>query len=410
MNAKLSPYIALKYPDFRFYLLTRIFLVVALQFQSVIVGWHIYSITKDPLSLGLIGLAEIIPNFSVTLFAGHFADIYDRKKIVMTCLILLMFSGVALYSITHYVDHESWRIYFIYLVIACTGFARGTLTPSLQSILTECVPRQYYVNSTTWNSTLWRIAFMTGAGLSGFVFASLSYDTYLLMSIFMIGAIVSFYFIAPKPHALSVNKQAPIIGSIKEGVKFVFNNELILSALTLDLFAVLFGGSISLLPIFATDILQVGPQGLGFLKAAPSLGSFIMSIVNIYWPPIKNTGKKLLAAVFCFGVCMILFGLSKNFYLSVFFLALSGAFDCISVIVRGTILQTYVPQEMKGKVFAVNSIFLGSSNELGEFQAGVSAKLLGVIPSVVVGGSITLLVVITQALKSKKLRNLEFSE
>ena len=244
--------------------------------------------------------------------------------------------------------------------------------------------------------------------LSGFVFAGLSYDTYILMSFFMVGAIISFLFISPKPHLGIVNKKAPVLGSIKEGINFVFKNEIILSALTLDLFAVLFGGSVALLPIFATDILQVGPQGLGFLKGAPSLGSFIMSLITIYWPPVKKTGKKLLLAVFAFGVCMILFGLSKNFYFSVFVLALSGAFDCVSVIVRGTILQTYVPQEMKGKVFAVNSIFLGSSNEIGEFQSGLSAKLLGVIPSVVVGGSITLFVVMIQGLRSKKLRDLEF--
>lgn len=407
---KNNPYIALKYTDFRFYVLTRIFLVIALQFQSVIVGWHIYSITKDPLSLGLIGLSEIIPNFAVTLFAGHFADIYNRKRIVHVCLFCLMFSGVFLYHISYAQIDDSLRITLMYICIAMTGFARGTLNPSMQSILTECVPKKYYINSTTWNSTLWRIAFMFGAGASGFIFAWMSYKAYLVMTVLMILSMICFTFISPKPHKNNVDNKIPMFASIKEGVNFIFKNELIVSALTLDLFAVLFGGSVSLLPIFATDILQIGPQGLGFLKAAPSVGSFFMSIVNIYYPPIKDTGKKLLLAVMGFGICMILFGISKNVYLSVFLLACSGAFDCVSVIVRGTILQTFVPDHIKGKVFAVNSMFLGSSNELGEFQAGVSARLLGVVPSVVFGGSVTLLVVLVTAMKAKKLRQLQFSD
>lgn len=410
MDSNKNPYIALNYPDFRFYILTRICLIIGLQFQSVIVGWHIYSITRDPLSLGLIGLSEILPNFAVTLFAGHYADIYNRKKIVHLCLFVLMFSGIFLFNISHMSMPDSTRVMLMYACIAFTGLARGTLTPAMQSILTECVPKEHYVNSTTWNSTLWRIAFMTGAGLSGFVFAWFSYDAYLIMSGLMVVAIGFFYGISPKPHLLEVNKKTPVFASIKEGVSFIFNNQIILSALTLDLFAVLFGGAVSLLPIFATDILQIGPQGLGFLKGAPSLGSFIMSVIIIYYPPIKDTGKKLLYSVAAFGLCMMFFGLSTNIYLSIFLLALSGAFDCVSVIVRGTILQTFVPANIKGKVFAVNSMFLGSSNELGEFQSGLAARIMGVVPSVVFGSSMTLLVVLTTAIKAPKLRKLQFKD
>ena len=407
-TAKKDPYIALRFPDFRAYLTTRVLLAIALQFQVVIVGWHVYSITKDPLSLGLIGLVEIIPNFSVILFAGHFADLYDRRKIVLSCLSVLMFSGIALYSVTHMVPDNDHKIYYFYLIIACTGFARGAMGPSIFSILTECVPKEHYVSSTVWNSTLWQISVMLGAGLSGFLFHLIGYDVYLIVSALVFLGMIGFTFISPKPHLTINDKKAPVLGSIKEGIKYVFSNQVFLGALSLDLFAVLFGGAVALLPIYAQDILFVGPQGLGFLKAAPSLGSFIMAAVNVYWPPLKNTGKKLLFAVFGFGVCMILFGISTNFYFSLFVLFISGACDNISVVVRGTIMQTLVPAHMKGKVFAVNSMFIGSSNEIGEFESGMAAKLMGVVPSVVFGGTMTLLVVIFTAFRAPKLKNLNF--
>ncbi|MBY0416350.1 MAG: MFS transporter, partial [Bdellovibrionales bacterium] len=391
---KKDPYAALRYKDYRYYISTRILLTIALQFQSVIIGWHVYSITKDPLSLGLIGLVEILPNFSVTLFAGHFADLYDRKKIAISCLIVLMFSGIALYSVENMIPNDHQKLSLFYVIIALTGLARGTLSPSLFSILTECVPKEHQLNSTTWNSTLWQISIMIGAGSSGFIFAWIGYNTYLIMSVLIFLGIICFSFISPKPHLTQKDKKAPVLASIKEGIKYVFSNQVFLGALSLDLFAVLFGGAVALLPIYAQDILKVGPQGLGFLKAAPSVGSFIMAAINVYWPPVKNTGKKLLLAVFGFGLCMIVFGVSENFYLSVFILAVSGACDNISVVVRGTIMQTLVPPDMKGKVFAVNSMFIGSSNEIGEFESGMAARVMGVVPSVVFGGTMTLLVVI----------------
>ena len=410
MLEKKDPYAALRHRDFRLYLFTRIFLSLALQIQVVIIGWHVYSITKDPLSLGLIGLVEIIPNFSVTLFAGHFADLYNRKKIVISCLSVLMFSGIALYSVTHMVSDDHQKISFFYIIIACTGFARGILSPSMFPLLTETIPKKDYVSSATWNSTLWQISVMFGAGSSGFLFAAFSYDSYLIMSVLIFFGIVTFSFISPKPHLIINDKKAPIFASIKGGFKYVFSNQIFLGALSLDLFAVLFGGAVALLPIYAQDILLVGPQGLGFLRAAPSFGSFGMSIINVYWPPIKNTGRKLLWAVFGFGVCMIIFGISKNFYLSVFILAISGACDNVSVVIRSTIMHTLIPPEMKGKVFAVNSMFIGSSNEIGEFESGVAAKILGVVPAVVFGGTMTLLVVITTWFKAPKLKNLYFDE
>ena len=404
---KLDPYIALRFSDFRFFVAVKILMTMALQFQAVIVGWHVYSITHDPLSLGLIGLVEIIPNFSVTLFAGHFADLYDRKKIVYYCLSALLLCSLGLYFTSYHIE-LSHQLYFLYGIIAVSGFARGIIAPSLFSILTECVPKQHFVNSTSWHSTLWQIAFMLGAGASGFLFSAISYNAYLVITVFVLLGIVLFHFISPKPHLSKADEKAPIFDSIKSGIKFVFSSQIFLGAISLDLFAVLFGGAVALLPIYANDILKVGPQGLGFLKAAPSLGSFLMAAIVVYWPPVRNTGKKLLLAVFGFGICMIIFGISKNFYLSIFVLALSGAFDNISVVVRGTIMQSLIPADMKGKVYAVNSIFIGSSNEVGAFESGVAAKLLGVVPSVVFGGTMTLLVVIITAIKAPKLKKLNF--
>lgn len=403
-----DPYAALKYSDFRFFLATKIFLTLALQFQAVIVGWHVYSLSKDPLTLGLIGLVEIIPNFSVTLFAGHFADLHDRKKIVFSCMSMLFLCSLSLFYVSYYVSNH--QLLYIFGLIGLTGFARGILGPSLFSIMTECVPKDIYINSTSWHSTLWQIAFMLGAGLSGFLFSAIYYEAYLVNACLFFTAIFVFFFISPKPHLSANDKKAPILESIKGGIKYVFNHQVFLGALSLDLFAVLFGGAVALLPIFANDILKVGPQGLGFLKAAPSVGSFLMAALLLYAPPLHNTGKKLLWAVSGFGLCMIIFALSKNFYLSLFVLAISGACDNVSVVVRGTIMQTLVPQEMKGKVYAVNSMFIGSSNEIGAFESGVAAKLMGVVPSVVFGGTMTLIVVIFTAMKAPKLKNLNFSD
>lgn len=402
-KTKKDPYAALRSHDFRYFLVTKILITMALQIQAVIVGWHVYSITRDPLSLGLIGLVEILPNFSVTLFAGHFADIYDRKKIVYCCLSILVLCSLGLF-------YANNNVALIYLIIAISGVARGVLNPSIFSIMTECVSPEHRVNSTSWNSTLWQISFMLGAGGSGFLYALIAYNSYLVITGITVASIVSFFFISKKPHLTKKDEKAPMLNSIKSGIKFVFSNEIFLGAISLDLFAVLFGGAVALLPIFANDILKVGPQGLGFLKAAPSLGSFLMAAVVVYFPPLHNTGKKLLGAVFGFGICMIIFGISKNYYLSLTVLAISGAFDNISVVVRGTIMQTMIPTEMKGRVYAVNSIFVGSSNELGAFESGVAAKALGVVPSVVFGGVMTLAVVVMTYLKAPQLKNLEFKD
>lgn len=405
---KKDPYAALKYSDFRKFLFAKILITVAYQIQSVVVGWHIYELTKDPLSLGLIGLAEIIPNFSIALFAGHFADVYNRKKMVIFSYALFILSGILMWATSQYIPRENQTTY-LYLLVGVIGFSRGIGGPSMFSIMTECVPKEAYVNSTTWHSTLWQISFVIGAGISGFLYYWLSYDVYLFFTALLILASASVLLIKVN-HEREIKKHDNIFVSIKEGIHFVFNNQIFLGALSLDLFAVLFGGAVALLPIYANEILHVGPKGLGFLKAAPAVGSFTMAGLLVFFPPVKDSGKKLLLAVMGFGICMIIFGVSKNYYLSLFVLALSGAFDNISVVVRGTIMQTYTPAHMKGRVSSVNSLFIGSSNELGAFESGVAAKVLGVVPSVVFGGLMTLLIVAVTYIKAPNLTSLNIDE
>lgn len=406
-NRKKS-YAALKYSDFRFFLITKGLLVLALQIQSVVLGWHVYSLTLDPLSLGLVGLVEVIPNFSITLFAGHFTDIYNRKKMILSSLGVLLACSIGFWFISN--SAISYKLWMIYLLIGVTGFARGILSPALFSVMGECVEKKDYVNSTAWHTSVWQVGGLFGAGLSGFIYQGIHFNTYILLSLLFTLAMLAFAFISPKPHANRGRQTESIRESIQMGLKFVFGSQILLAALSLDLFAVLFGGAVALLPVFAKDILKVGPTGLGFLKAAPSLGSFLMAYFLIYYPPIKKSGQILLISVFGFGLCMIMFALSKNFYLSLFSLMLSGAFDGVSVMIRGTILQTLVPDDMKGKVYSVNSLFIGSSNEIGAFESGVAARIMGTIPSVVFGGIMTLIVVMTTYKKVPSLTKFNIQE
>ncbi len=404
-----SPYIALTFQNFRFFLISKIFLTLGIQIQTVVVGWSIYELTKDPLSLGLIGLFEIIPNFSITLFGGHFADIYNRKKIVLSSLLVLIVASFSMYFFAHNLQNVStqFAVWGFYFLVCVTGFCRGLLGPSMFSLMTECVPKDHYVNSTTWHSILWQLSFMLGAGSSGFIFTYAKEKSFLLIGTIFIFSFFAFCLIENFPNKKFEKIHHSIFQSIKSGIDFVFGEQVFLGAISLDLFAVLFGGAVALLPIFANEILMVGPEGLGFLKASPAIGSFAMAILLIYCPPKKHLGKLLHGAVFGFGLCMIGFSLSTNFILSLVLLFFSGAFDNISVVIRGTIMQTLTPMEMKGRVSAVNSIFIGSSNELGALESGIAAKVLGTAPSVLFGGIMTLCVVGVTWFSLPKLRKLD---
>lgn len=407
LNQK-NPYAALRIPEFRLYITARFCVTLAIQVQSVVVAWQVYELTKDPLSLGLIGLAEAIPSIGVSLYAGHVADVVQRKKIILICVATLLVCSSALLAFSFAPDtyFKIYGVLPIYAVIFLSGIARGFLSPAFFSFMPQLVPRELYSNAVSWNSTLWETATIAGLALGGVLYIfgiQLAYtiDVALtLIGLCMLGMIGN----KPLPPATT---EEGVAEKIKAGLRFVFQNKIILSAISLDLFAVLFGGAVALLPIFADEILHVGSVGLGVLRASPSIGALLMAFYITHNPIEKNAGKILLYCVAGFGVCMILFALSTNFWLSLFILVVSGGFDCISVIIRSTLLQTRTPENMKGRVSAVNHIFVGSSNEIGMFESGFVAKLMGTVPSVIFGGCMTLAVVGVTAWVSKSIRTLQ---
>ncbi len=404
-----SPYAAMKIRDFRRFIFARFSITLAIQIQAVVVGWQVYEITKDPLSLGLIGLAEAVPSIAVSLYAGHVADIMSRKRIIVLAVATLVFCSSALLSFT--TDPGSFLLAHgvvpIYTVIFISGIARGFVTPAIFSFMPQLVPRDLYQNAISWNSTLWEMASIGGPPLGGLIYGFLGITTAYALDVALtcVGFLLVLS-IADRPLP-PVSEEQGIVEKIKAGLQFVFRNKIILSAISLDLFAVLFGGAVALLPIFADGVLHVGKIGLGFLRSAPGVGALLTALWLTYHPIRKHMGAILLVAVGGFGVCMIAFALSTHFWLSMGVLAMSGAFDSVSVIIRGTLLQTLTPENMKGRVSAVNNIFIGSSNEIGAFESGVAARMLGVIPSVVFGGLMTLVVVLAATWKAPELRKLQ---
>jgi len=404
-----NPYAALQVRDFRLFILSRLFITLAVMIQAVVVGWQVYEITKDPLSLGLIGLAEAVPAIGVSLYAGHLADIIERKKIILICVVTLVFCAAALFFFTlnigaFLLQHGATSIY---VVIFVSGIARGFLSPANFSFMPQLVGRELYQNAVTWNSTTWEGASLTGPMIGGLIYGFFGITAAYSADVLLTVAALFCYFLIPNRPLPPISEEQGIWKKIKTGIRFVFSNQIILGAITLDLFAVLFGGAVALLPIFADEILHVGKIGLGFLRSAPSVGAMLMAIYITHYPIKKNMGKILLGCVAGFGFCMIGFGLSTSFWLSMALLVLSGAFDCVSVIARSTMIHTLTPENMKGRVSAVNSIFVGSSNEIGAFESGVAARLLGTVRSVILGGVMTLAVVSVTAWKAVKLRRLD---
>jgi len=404
-----NPYAALQVRDFRLFILSRLFITLAIQIQGVVVGWQVYELTKDPLSLGLIGLAEAIPAITVSLYAGHLADIVERKKIILACVGLLAFCSAALLYFTTnlgaFLIQNS--IFPIYAVIFVSGIARGFLSPANFSFMPQLIDRSLYQNAITWNSTIWESASVGGPMIGGLIYGFFGITAAYTADALMVVIALFCYLSIPNRTLPPASEEQGIWEKIKAGIRFVFNNQIILGAITLDLFAVLFGGAVALLPIFADEILNVGTVGLGFLRSAPAIGAVAMAVYITHHPIKKRIGKILLWCVAGFGLCMIGFSLSTSFWLSMGILILSGMFDCVSVIVRSTLIHTLTPENMKGRVSAVNSIFIGSSNEIGMLESGVAAKLMGVVPSIIFGGCMTLAVVATTAWKATKLRLLD---
>ncbi|WP_395064428.1 MFS transporter [Flavobacterium sp.] len=411
---KNDPYAALRYREFNLFLIMRFAMVFAWSMQFVIIEWEVYSLTKNPLSLGIIGLMEIIPAVSMALFAGHIVDQSEKKGLLIKCIFgfSVVSFGLFLVTLPSIQSHFSFDgiLYLVYSLVFLGGLVRAFIGPSVFSLLSLIVPKKVYPNASTWSSSVWQMGSMFGPALAGFSISLIGVHwSMCLVFAFSVFSLITLSQISKKP-ILNPKIGEPILQSLKEGVKFVFKNKTILGALSLDMFAVLFGGAVALLPIFAQDILKVGSEGFGILRAAPAVGAVITMILSAYISLNKKAGIKLLSAIFIFGICMIVFGLSTIFWISVMALFLSGIVDGVSVVIRNTILQIHTPDNMRGRVSSVNSIFVGSSNELGSFESGVTAKLMGVVNAVVFGGIMTLITVTTTALVSPSFRKLDLEK
>jgi MFS family permease len=412
--AKKDPYAALRFKEFRFFLAMRFALVFAWSMQFVIIEWEVYSLTKNPLSLGIIGLMEIIPAVSMALFAGHIVDQSEKKKLLVKCLLgfSVVSLGLFLVTVPSLVESlsKSTILWIIYALVFLGGLVRAFIGPTVFSLLALIVPKKNYPNAATWSSSTWQLGSMFGPALAGVAIGFMGVHwSMCLVFICTLFALLWLSQISRKP-ILNPKIGEPIFQSLKEGVKFVFNNKTILGAISLDMFAVLFGGAVALLPVFAQDILKVGSEGFGILRAAPAVGSIITMLAAAYFSLNKNAGVKLLTAIFIFGLSIIVFGLSEYFWLSVVALFFSGVADGVSVVIRNTILQLHTPDNMRGRVSSVNSIFVGSSNELGAFESGVTAKLMGVVRAVVFGGCMTIGTVVVTALISPSFRKLDLEK
>jgi MFS family permease len=406
-------YKALQFPEFRAYVTGNTLFTIALLIQEVVLAYEIYKITHNPLALGLIGLAEAVPFISLVLFGGHFADNRDKKTIMQVTLSLIIASSIfLLYSSTqlHSADQD-FHIYSIYAVIFIIGLSKGFFSPAASSLNPFLVPKEVFANAATWNSSFWQLGSILGPGVAGFLYAYAGLSGSLITVIaLLLGVMVCIFQIDNRPVPVKTVQHESIWQSLREGIAYVFKTKIILYSISLDLFSVLFGGVIAILPIFAEDILKVGAEGLGILRAAPSVGAVVTMITLVYFPPLKHAWRNLILAIAGFGLATLVFGLSTNFWLSVTALFFTGAFDSISVVIRQTVLRFYTPDEMRGRVSSVNGVFVSTSNELGAFESGVAAKIFGPVPSVLIGAGVTLVLVSLVAITSKELFDIQVDQ
>jgi MFS family permease len=400
-------YAALRHRDFRWYILSLFAMTLASQLQAVVVGWQVYAITHDPLSLGLMGLAEALPFIAVALPAGYVADRWNRRTIAVWSLAVLAVCalGLVAYSATPGLLRHA-GVVPIYGIIFVSGIARSLLQPARQAFGAEIIPRAMYENAIAWRSSSWQTAAVVGPAVGGLLYGFAGpVAAYAVGAVLMIFALVGFLVVRYVPGERELDG-VPILAGLVTGLRFVWSEPVILAALSLDLFSVFLGGAEALLPVFAAEILKVGPQGLGILRAAPAGGAVLMGVYLAHRGPIERAGRAMLIAVATFALTIIGFGLSKSFLLSAALLTVSGMADNVSVVIRSTLLQLLTPPEMLGRVSAVNSVFIGSSNELGAFESGVAARLLGAVPAVVLGGTASLAVVAITARLVPRLRQL----
>ncbi|WP_425656844.1 MFS transporter [Tenacibaculum ascidiaceicola] len=411
---KKDPYASLRIKEFNIFLLVRFALVFAWSMQFIIIEWQVYSITKNPLSLGIIGLMEVIPAVSMALFAGHIVDQKEKRNLLALCIGLFSLISLGLFFLTLPSFIEGWNkntvLYAIYALVFFGGLLRSFFGPTIFSLIALIVPKKLYPNAATWSSSTWQIASVLGPAFAGLTISWIGVHWSLCIVFGLVSvSFLTVFFIKKKP-ILNPKIGEPVMKSLKEGVRFVYKTKAILGALTLDMISVLFGGAVALLPVYAQDILKVGPEGFGALRAAPAIGAFLTMLITAYIPISRNAGMKLLAAIFGFGICIIVFGLSTIFWISIVALFFSGVTDGVSMVIRQTILQLKTPDHMRGRVASVNSMFVGSSNELGAFESGVTAKLMGTVTAVVFGGTMTLITVVTTGIVNPTLRKLDLTK
>ena len=413
MNATQDAFAALRYRDFSIVTLNQFCLTLAILIQEIIVAYSLYKITKDPLTLGLIGLAEAIPYIALSLWGGYFADRFNKQTIMKICLFFAIPLPLVLWGLFHAYGLKQIELstlsWGVYAVIFGLGTIRGFYNPSATSLKPFLIPREIYANGATWTTIGWQSGVIIGPMLGGFMLAFLGRETSLISVAVLLSLCFLLVNLLSKRTFPKIETER-VLQSLGEGFRFIAKTKIVPWAISLDLVSVLFGGVIALLPIFAEDILKIGPEGLGYLRAAPSIGALITMIALTRFPPTRHAWRNMLLAVAGFGLFTLLFAYSNYLWLSLFALAMTGACDSISVVIRQTILQIYPPENMRGRVAAVNGMFVSSSNELGAFESGLAAKYLGPVIATVFGGSMTLLVVALSWAKTKDLFGVDITQ
>ena len=418
---KIDSFAALRYKDFRSYIGMRFCFTFAYSMQAFVLGYYIWHITNSKIALGGIGLCEAIPAVCIALYGGYIADKSEKRK-----MLLLIFGGVlitatVIFTVTlksmHGILKADWIVPIVYLMVFCNGIARAFYGPATFTIYAHSIPKELYPNGSTWSSSSWQVAAILGPAVAGLIIAYPEKILHGLDGVTATFGLIIVLMLISLMLVAGLRKYPPVFipkeniwTSLREGMQFVFNNKMMIGAMSLDLFSVFFGGAVSLLPVFADEVLKVGPDKLGIMRIMASIGAVLTMLVMTRFSPMNKPWRNLLIAVTGFGISIICFGLSKNFYLSLVFLFTEGAFDSVSVIIRGTIMQLLTPDHMRGRVSAVNQMFIGSSNEIGAFESGTAASLLGTVPSVLFGGSMTMLIVGVTYLKTKRLVPLSLSQ
>jgi MFS family permease len=414
-DPRLAGRVAFTYPNFVRYTFARFFIVVALEMQSVAVGWQVYEITRRPLDLGYVGLAQFAPGFILFLFAGHAADLFDRRRLLTCCYAGYGLCSALLLAI-------SWRspqsVHLIYAVLTLVGVSRSFSFPVSRALLPHLVPEEHFSNAVAWNASTFQIATIAGPAIGGIAYALFRgpEGVYAIAVAVSILSVILTLRIHPLPSATesptesstekALAEKEPIsLRTVLAGFHFIWKKKLILGSISLDMFAVLLGGAVALLPVYAKTILHTGPWGLGLLRSAPGVGATLMAIAVAHRPIRRRAGLTLLLSVAVFGVFTIVFGISRSLILSLIALFLTGAADMVSVIIRAMLVQVATPDEMRGRVNAVDMLFIGVSNELGEFESGLTAQWLGTVPAVILGGVGTLVIIATWAWLFPELRN-----